>query len=339
MVCRPAHAFFWAALSFVFPAAGSHAAPSAFSDDGTHVYLLASQLPKGTALDIDLTDFSTKRLSLGVSAEVRAVASAPRALLLITEKSLYRLPLPSGEVRKICDAPAGSFFDDVSCNRAQHGILLLCHTKDWRDWPSYYLKEQAQTPAPIVTRRVQALGSAVFDREGHLFFVSNGDIWEGSVEPPSEFDERWSVRASRFAPVALLETANTTPNSTGAHELALAGRTVYAHMRRMGGSGWGEIISVRWPTEAKFDNVNGRPSIEGGVEAYIELFKSALGAFHLYGPNSRTSYLCGSPDGRKVFFAIRGGNETSDGNSLRFYLGDESGAAHPLDQLKIDDPG
>ena len=67
-------------------------------------------------------------------------------------------------------------------------------------------------------------------------FASGGDIWEGSVELPSEVDQRPSVEASRFGPVALLETANTTPNSTGAHELAVAGQTIYAHMRRMGGS-------------------------------------------------------------------------------------------------------
>ena len=159
----------------------SSGAAAAFSDDGNHVYLLGSKLSKGTVLDIDLTDFTAKKLSLGVSTEVRAIVNAPRALLFVTEKSLYRLPLPKGEVEKICDAPAGVLFDDVACNRAQHGILLLCRTKDGRDWPSFYLKEQEQTPAPIVTRRVRALVGAVFDREGHLFFAAEGDLWEGSV--------------------------------------------------------------------------------------------------------------------------------------------------------------
>ena len=34
---------------------------AAFSDDGNHVYLLDSKLPKGTVLDVDLTNFTTKR--------------------------------------------------------------------------------------------------------------------------------------------------------------------------------------------------------------------------------------------------------------------------------------
>jgi len=339
MFSKAAVASLCGAILFAFAAAPSYGASAAFSDDGNHVYLLGRQLPKGTALDIDLTTFTAKKLSLGVSTEVRAIANAPHALLFITEKSLYRLPVPTGEAGKICDAPKGYLFDDVVCNRAQHGILLLCRTKEGRDWSSYYLKEKETTPALIVTRRVGAVANAVFDREGHLFFASGGDIWEGSVELPSEVDQRPSVEASRFGPVALLETANTTPNSTGAHELAVAGQTIYAHMRRMGGSGWGEIISVRWPGEPKFDNVNGKRPIEGGVEAYVEMFTSVVTTFRVHGPNLGASYLCGSPDGRKVFFATRREGDPPNTRDLRFYLGDDAGQVHPLDELKIDDPG
>ncbi len=191
----------------------THAAQAAFSDDSNHVYLLGSALPKGTVLDVDLTDFTAKTLSLGVIAEVRAITNAPQALLFVTDKSLYRLPLPIGKPGKICDAPAGCLFDDVACNRAQHGILLRCRTQDGSAWPSFYLKEQERTASRIATRRVSALVGAVFDREGHLFFAAEGDLWDGSVEPPPEPDLPTSVEASRFAPVALRETANGTSGS------------------------------------------------------------------------------------------------------------------------------
>ena len=172
---------------------------------------------------------------------------ASSSLLFVTDKSLYRLPLPSGEVGKICDAPTEVTFQDVACNRAQHGILLLCHgtSKNYRDWwPAYYLREQERKPTSLVLRRVNALVGAVFDRDGHLFFASGGDIWEGDISKPTEPEEPPAVEANRFAPVAILETANTTPNSTGARKLAVAGRIVYAQMTRMGGSGWGEIMSA-----------------------------------------------------------------------------------------------
>ena len=169
---------------------GSGAA-AAFSDDGNHVYLLGSNLPKGTVLDVDLINFTTKKLNLGVSTEMHGIANAPRALLFVTDKSLYRLPLPSGEVSKICDAPTGVTFEDVACNRAQHGILLLCHGngKNYREWwPAYYLRDQERKPTSLVLRRVNALVGAVFDRDGHLFFASGGDIWEGDAFPPQSAD-------------------------------------------------------------------------------------------------------------------------------------------------------
>ena len=336
MLCNRAIASFGAAVVSVVAAACSYGAAAAFSDDGNHVYLLGSKLPKGTVLDVDLINFTTTKLNLGVSTEVRGIANAPRALLFVTDKSLYRLPLPSGEVSKICDAPTGVTFEDVACNRAQHGILLLSHGtgKNYREWPAYYLREQERKPTSLVLRRVNALVGAVFDRDGHLFFASGGDIWEGDISKPTEPEEPPAVEADRFAPVAILETANTTPNSTGARKLAVAGRTVYSQMTRMGGSGWGEMISVRWPGEPKTDE--GKASrTESPIKLNIETFKSALGAARFYGSNQGASYLCNSPDGRKVFFVTRYEDEA---HKLRFYLGDDTGEVHPLDQLQIEDP-
>jgi hypothetical protein len=337
MFCDRAIASFGAVVVFIVTAASSYGAAAAFSDDSNHVYLIGSKLPKGTALDIDLTTFTAKKLSLGVPAEVRAIVNAPSALLFVTEKSLYRLPLAAGKPGKICEAPAGCLCDDVACNRAQRGILLLCRTKDGRDWPAYYLREQESKPTSLVLRRVNALVGAVFDRDGHLFFASGGDLWEGDITTPSEPGEELpAVEAFRFAPVALRETANTTPNSTGARELAVAGRTVYAQMTRMGGSGWGEMISVSWPPEPKEEGK--APRRDSPVKANVEAFKSALAAFRAYGSNQGVSYLCGSPDGRKVFFATRYENDDPSAKALRFYLGDDTGEVHPLDELKIDDP-
>jgi hypothetical protein len=325
--------FLSVAIFGALAASGGYGGSAAFSDDGTHVYLLGSNLPKGTALDVDLPSSSAQKLNLKVAAEVRGITDAPRALLFVTDKSLYRLPLPSGDPAKICDAPSGVLFDDVACNRAQHGILLLCHTKDFREWPAYYLREQERKPTSLVLRRVNALVGAVFDRDGHVFFGSGGDIWEGAITNPTDPEELPAVEAERFAPVAILETANTTPNSTGARKLAVAGHTVYAQMTRMGGSGWGEMISVRWPGEEKPDE--GKPNPESPVKLNVATFTSALGAARFYGSNQRASYLCNSPDGRKVFFATR---YEDDAHKLRFYLGDDSGKVHALDQLQIEDP-
>jgi hypothetical protein len=102
----------------------------------------------------------------------------------------------------------------------------------------------------------------------------------------------------------------------------------------MGGSGWGEMISVRWPGEPKTDQGK-EPRTESPIKLNIETFKSALGAARFYGSNQGASYLCNSPDGKKVFFATR---YEDDAHKLRFYIGNDAGEVHPLDQLQIDDP-
>jgi hypothetical protein len=150
MFCKSAIVLFGAAIICAVATDCSCGAAAAFSDDGNGVYLLDSKLPKGTALDVDLTNFTTKQLNLGVTTDVRGVANAPRALLFVTEKSLYRRLLPVGEVGKTCDAPAGSYFADVACNRP----------KDFRDWPAYYLREQKRKSTSLVLRRVNESGLA-----------------------------------------------------------------------------------------------------------------------------------------------------------------------------------
>lgn len=174
MFCKITIVLFGAAMISVGATNRSYGAAGAFSDDGNHVYLIGSKLPKGTALDIDLTNFSAKKLSLGVSAEVRAIVNAPGALLFVTEKSLYRLPLPGGKPGKICEAPTGCLFDDVACNRAQHGILLLCRTKDGRDWPAYYLREHP-APRSIDSRKLKQLLVGEWASPRHVYvYRANG---------------------------------------------------------------------------------------------------------------------------------------------------------------------
>ena len=228
-----------------------------------------------------------------------------------------------------------SYFDDVACNRAQHGILLLCRTKDGRDWPPIICASRSENRRRPCNASRQRLSWRGFrSRRSSLLRVRAAIFGKATSANRRSLTERPSVEADRFAPVAILETANTTPNSTGARKLAVAGRTVYAQMTRMGGSGWGEMISVRWPGESKTDEGKA-PRTDSPIKLNIEEFKSALGAARFYGSNQGASYLCNSPDGRKVFFATRYEDEA---HKLRFYLGDDTGEVHPLDQLQIEDP-
>ena len=100
--------------------------------------------------------------------------------------------------------------------------FLLCHTKDFRDWPADDLREQESKPTSLVLRRVKALVGAVFDRDGHLFFASEGDLWEGDITMPSEpGEEPPAVDARRLGrwlclnPQTLLRTDGRARTSGG----------------------------------------------------------------------------------------------------------------------------
>jgi hypothetical protein len=71
MFCKVTIALFGAAIVSAGAINRCHGAAGTFSEDGNHVYLIGSKLPKGTALDIDLTNFTAKKLSLGVSGGAR----------------------------------------------------------------------------------------------------------------------------------------------------------------------------------------------------------------------------------------------------------------------------
>lgn len=273
-----------------------------------------------------------------MSAAIVALCPGSHGLLFVTDKSLYQVSLPNGGAKKICDAPVGCVFQDVAYNPVDRGILLLGFSNQSRSWPVYYLNDKTRTPKGVICRRVNSLTGAVFNREGHLFFTSDSDLWEGEIETGDENEPPAAV-ATRFGPVALLETQNGTPASTGVREIAVAGDTVYAQMRRMGGSGWGSTISVRWAGAAKRKGEEAVPSLDAGSVAHsVNLYKAALDRFQLYGDNAGESYLCGSTDGRKVFFATHEeeeDNRPNEGVAIRFYLGDETGAVRPLQQLRI----
>ena len=106
----------------------------------------------------------------------------------------------------------------------------------------------------------------------------------------------------------------------------------------MGGSGWGSMVSVRWAPPVKKAGADEPDfALLGEVQDYVKIYRAALVSFRSYGENARESYLCGSPDGRRVFFATRDGPLNKDGkSSIQFYLGDETGNVRLLPGLQID---
>jgi hypothetical protein len=285
----------------------SDAASAAFGNDAAHVFLL-----RGKSLFIaDLNLGTTARVALHLPDAIQGIASSPDGLLVATQTALYRLDANATEARKLCSTPANNHFVDLAFDPANKGILLCAESTDENACRGavFYLRQSKSTPETVHIRRaVDYMDAPVFDRSGYLFFAREGDLWAGSLS----FDqERISLAASRYAPVATRETVDGTPTETGAKQLAPAGDRIYACIHRMGGSGWGNVVSIKKPAPPPAAEAGGDsdtdPSMddrknEAMLRNYISECVAAFSSLKICGRGERQSSLCSTLDERRTFF-------------------------------------
>jgi hypothetical protein len=128
------------------------------------------------------------------------------------------------------------------------------------------------------------------------------------------------LQCYRYAPVATRESGNHTPAQTGARALCVAGRYLYAHANRMGGSGWGttiRLLKAREPLDGKEDE---RPS---SVEEYRDTAVRALQSLEVIADSEGKYTLCASGDGSRVLLE---GTAAKIGRTVgRFVVIDDAG--------------
>ena len=318
------------------------AASGAFSTEGEHVYLVGPLVPNGKVMDVDLQSRSSLPLDLGVKDFVVAVSSGPEALFFVTMKVLWAYDFENATTKKICDAPADWRFTDVAYDSSAGAILLpVFASEQGSKAPSaprssaYYLKKGSHIPVELEWRRIRFLEGPVFDSRGDLFFATEGDVWHGHID--ARMSNRPILTAYRLAPLATRETYNGTPAQMGARDIAVAGNTIYTHVRRMGGSGWGTLVSIQQITTVARSDKNEAYPIPAvwldnkNFAECIALYQSALRSIKYYGENDRTSYLCASQDGKRAFFATE---ESKQDAIWHYWIGDDTGLAKEI-ELKI----
>ena len=279
---------------FVFAAAKVFAADATFSIDGKRVYacnydepkLAVIDLEKQSVADLDLSEFVGK-------LEIKAVSlSASGNLLFVTERDVRAYSFEKKKCVKLCSAPEGVKFEDLAYNPKDGGILIS--TSRGNEYGSLYLEKNTSKPLSVVMRRVGYFSGMAFTADGELFFGTRGDLWQAHVEIDKENlqFQQCDLVGWRCAPLATLETQNTTPAQTGVERVAVAGDKLYVHLHRMGGSGWGNIVRLQ-----KFDHKD-----EDGLKKLFELYAKELLSVETLAENGTASYLCSSPDGKRVFF-------------------------------------
>jgi hypothetical protein len=173
---------------------------------------------------------------------------------------------------------------------------------DDREHPIFTLNDPAEL-IPVRMRRHPYPSSLAFAAIGELFFAAYGDLWCGEIRT-DKIDEQddFSIAAYRCAPLATLETQNTTPAEIGVADIGVNRDTVYLQLSRMGGSGDGWF--ARLP----------RPSVKRDTEGEMEMFYQpkervpiylkALHSLEILGEDSRAGSICVSLDGTRVHYVL-----------------------------------
>lgn len=291
MNSRIPRALFLAAGLFAFAETPVLAADAVFSGDGQHVYLI--EFDKPTLAAIDLADQSASKLDLGAFTghqPILAVSfSAAGKLLFVTAHNAWAYSFEKMACVKLCSAGADAEFDDLAYDPKSGAILFSL-----RKGGSLYLKRDAAKPLPVFMRRVNSFEGIAFSPDGELFFGARGDLWMGRVEIDEEDPQnpRAVLSGTRCAPLATLETYIGTPSQIGVQKVAVAGEKLYAHLHRMGGSGWGNIVRLNKPASGG----------EDGLAERLQLYAKEASSVEILAENGSASYLCASPDGKRVFF-------------------------------------
>ena len=289
-----------AACCFLALLSGVKGAEAVFSLDEKSVFLITSE----GLLQLTLATKSAQKIEFPIKfdAEKEYGVSLSNAgyLLLAGNDGIWAYDSKKTKWTRVCRSPEGVVCTDLAYNPADSSIVF--QTSDRSASLSYWLlPKEAEKPVQIRLRRVQYLSGPTFDSQGRLFFGYNGDLWMGSVcTLPEEKQNDYWVCAIRIAPVADLETSFGTPSNQGVEMTAPLTDRIYVHLRRLGGSGWGNIASAAMPS-LKF--TEGEPE-DDSLEKRLALYQDELKSIQIVGENGSYGFLCASRSGAHVFYRV-----------------------------------
>jgi hypothetical protein len=219
--------------------------------------------------------------------------------------------------------------EDFGYNPTDGSILFF--TTAGEDTNLWFLPKDEKWPKPVFVRRVDSLDGISFSATGQLFFGYRGDLWCGSIasdpegaggKPPEHI---YYLNAIRIAPIATLETDEATPSGQGVQETAAGTGRIYLHSLRLGGSGFGDILSVVAPdptvgTVSSHQNADDDRSYFD-LDKRLDLYKTELASAQFYAENGSESFLCISGSGKKIFY--RGNQKGSEDTGLYLIENDQ----------------
>ena len=281
------------------------AGEAAFSRDGQRIYAIARTDPDPALQEIDLATKTIRTIAL----KQLAANDWPRGvtctnddkIVCTTMGSLWSFDPRSENLTKIRDAPSGAKFWRVAFDPKIHGTFV---TTDDPEGPLFMFRKENEW-IPVRMRRHPYPSCLVFTASGELFFAAYGDLWYGEIQTDTfDGEDHFSVAAYRYAPVATLETENTTPAEIGVDDIGVSRDLVYVQLSRMGGSGDGWFACLRRPanksaSEESLD-VLYKPSER------VPVYQKSLSSLKILGEDSHAGQIAVSPDERRVYYFMDG---------------------------------
>ena len=219
--------------------------------------------------------------------------------------------------------------EDFAYNPTDGSIVFF--TTAGEDTSLWFLPKDQKSPKAVFVRRVDFMEGMSFSPTGQLFFGYHGDLWCGTVVlEPEDLRGKGTVHtyylnAIRIAPLATLETDDATPSAQGVQATAAGTDRIYLHSLRLGGSGFGTVLSVVAPTP-KVAMVPADPSTDGNrsyfqLDQRLDLYKAELASAKIYAENGSESLLCISGSGKRIFY--RGTEKGSEEPALYLIENDQ----------------
>jgi hypothetical protein len=219
--------------------------------------------------------------------------------------------------------------EDFAYNPADGSIVFF--TTGGENTSLWFLPKDRKSPKAVFVRRVDFMEGMSFSPTGQLFFGYRGDLWCGTVVlEPEDLRGKGTVHtyylnAIRIAPLATLETDDATPSAQGVQVTAAGTDRIYLHSLRLGGSGFGNVLSVVAPNPrvavvpADQSTDEARSYFE--LDQRLDLYKTELTSAQIYAENGSESLLCISGSGKKIFY--RGLEKGSDETALYLIENDQ----------------
>jgi hypothetical protein len=303
MTCNTPIALAAGVLAFVISVSRCSAGDAVFSSDSQRVYLISEVDSKPAVEEIDLNKKATRKIlltQLESSDSLRAITCTDKnRFFCTTAKAIWSLEPQSGRLTKIRDAPNGVSFWRITYDPKMQRILV---TTDDREHPVFTFKNPGEW-IPVRMRRHPYPSCLAFAANGELFFAAYGDLWCGEIQTDKVDEQNYfSIAAYRYAPLATLETQNTTPAEIGVADIGVNRDTVYLQLSRMGGSGDGWF--ARLPRSSVKRDTEGEVEMFYQPKERLPIYLKALHSLEILGEDSRAGSICVSLDETRVHYVL-----------------------------------